>query len=99
MTRLSILLCATTFACAATGAARTEIAPSASGWDTDATAPTVHEVASAAAQARARHCRTPSCKAIITIHDLADILQYEVATRTVLPACMSGTGRGSPADA
>ena len=77
MTRLSILLCAATFACAAVSAARAETAPPASGWDPDGTAPTVHDVASAAARARATHCRTPSCKAIITIHELVDILYYE----------------------
>lgn len=78
MTRLSILLCAATFACAATGAARAETSPSASSWDPDGTAPTAHDVAAAAARARASHCRTPSCKAIITIHELVRIALYEI---------------------
>lgn len=78
MTRLFILLCVATIACAATGAARAATAPSASGCDPDGTAPTVHDVASAAARARATHCRTSSCKAIIAIHELANIFRYEV---------------------
>ena len=51
--------------------------PSTSGWDPDKTAPTVDDVASAAARAGATHCRTSSCKAIIVIHELANIVQYE----------------------
>ena len=52
--------------------------PSESRWDPNETAPTVDDVASAAAHARATHCRTSSCKAIIVIHELSDIVEYEI---------------------
>ena len=52
--------------------------PSALGWNPDDTAPTVRDVASAAAQARAMHCKTSSCKAIIIIHELANIEEYKI---------------------
>ena len=96
MTRLSILLCVATVACAATGMARAATVLPASGWDPDGTMPTVHDVALAAAQARATHCRTPSCKAIITIHELADITRYEIGDANGLASLH--VGNRSPVD-
>ena len=78
MTKFSILLCVAVFTCAATPVARTATLPSASRWNPDETKPTVDDVASAAAHARATHCRTSSCKAIIVIHELSDIEFYAV---------------------
>ena len=79
MTKLFILLCIAVLACAAAGsAAEAATTWSASRWDPDETAPTEHDVASAAAHARAMHCRTSSCKAIIVIHELSDIEEYEI---------------------
>ncbi len=52
-------------------------APSAPVWNPDDTAPMTNDVASAAARARATHCTTPSCQAIIVIHELVDIARFE----------------------
>ncbi len=78
MTKLSILLGVAVLACAAAPAAREAAVPSASSWNPDETAPIEHDVASAAAHARATHCRTSSCKAIIIIHELSDIEEYKI---------------------
>ena len=75
--RASTLFCAAILAFAAIGAARSAAVASVSVWDPDMTAPSVDDVAAAAARARAAHCRTSSCKAIVAIHELADNLQYE----------------------
>ena len=69
-----VLFYAAIFAFAAIGAASATVA-SASGWDPDMTAPTIDDVA--AARARAAHCRTSSCKAIVTTDKLMKIEQYE----------------------
>ena len=79
MTKSFVLLCVAMFACAATPAARGETpVPSESRWNPNETAPTVDDVASAAAQARSTHCRTSSCKAIIVIHKLWLIEKYKM---------------------
>ena len=71
------LLCIAVLACAVTGAAAAATVLSTSLWDPDETAPTVDDVASAATRATTTHCRTSSCGAIVVIHEMADILQYE----------------------
>ncbi|WP_428377624.1 hypothetical protein [Lichenicoccus sp.] len=58
-------------------AAATAAAASAHDWNPDDTLPSTDEVASAAAHALATHCQTASCKAIIVIHELADIEIFE----------------------
>ena len=79
MTKLSVLLCVAVLASAAAGGAAGAATPlSSSRWDLDETAPTLDDVASAAAHARAMHCRTSSCRANIVIHELADIAEYEI---------------------
>ena len=78
MNKLFVLLCVAIFAYAANLAARGAPVPSGSRWNPDETAPTVDDVASAAAHARATHCRTSSCKAIIVIHELWVIERYKM---------------------
>jgi hypothetical protein len=78
ITKLSILICVALLACAAIPAADGAGVPSASRWNPDETAPTVDDVAAAAAHARAMHCRASSCQAIIVIHELLDIEKYKI---------------------
>ena len=71
-----VLLCLSALCCnSMTGAVAA--APAGAQWNPDDTAPMTNDVASAAAHARATHCKTPSCKAIIVIHELIDIARYE----------------------
>ena len=70
-----VLFCAAALCCSGMPATKGTAAPAA--WNPDDTAPMTNDIASAAAHARAIHCRTPSCKAIIVIHELLDIARYE----------------------
>ena len=76
--RATILLCVAALGFAASCDARRAPTSLVALWDPDQTAPTVHDVASAAARAHTTHCRTSPCKAIIVIHELAGIWLYEV---------------------
>ena len=76
MRNLLVLLCSLALCCnGMTGTMAA--APSAPVWDPDDTAPMMNDVASAAAHARAAHCRTWSRKAIVVIHKLVDIARFE----------------------
>ncbi len=77
MNKLLLLLCTAMFCCNGMIGAMAA-APSAREWNPDDTAPMTNDVASAAARARATHCRTPSCKAIIVIHELVDIARFDL---------------------
>ena len=68
MKKLLLLLCSMAFCCNGMNAAAATL--STPVWNPDDTAPMTDDVASAAARARATHCETPSCKAIIVIHEL-----------------------------
>ena len=59
-------------------------------WDPDDTAPMTDDVASAAAHARSTHCKTPSCKAIIVIHELIDIARFEDGDANGLASLYAG---------
>ena len=76
MSRFLLLSCLTLL-WAGTSSAAGSPTLSAAGWDPDATAPLVPDVEAAAAHARAIDCETPSCKAIIVIDKLLDIMQFE----------------------
>ena len=75
MRRLLAPLCLAALCCSGMAAGKGDAASVA--WSPDDTAPMTNDVASAAAHARAIHCQTPSCKAIIVIHELIDIARYE----------------------
>ena len=76
MKKLLVLLCFAALCCSGmTGALA--VAPAAPEWSPDDTPPMQDDVASAAAHARASHCKTPSCKAIIVIDKLVPIAWFE----------------------
>ncbi|WP_428375981.1 hypothetical protein [Lichenicoccus sp.] len=62
----------------------------AQDWNPDETAPMTNAVASAAAHARATLCKTPSCKAIIIIHELVDIARFEDGNANGLASLNTG---------
>ena len=76
MKRLLLLLCSAILCCNGMTEATAAALP-APVWNPDDTAPMTNDVASAATHARAIHCKTPSCRAIIVIHELVDIARFE----------------------
>ena len=75
--RVFYLSCLMTVGAGLIGPARSGLA-SAGSWTPDMTVSTVAGVASAAAHVRATRCETSSCKAIVVVHELMDIAQYEI---------------------
>ncbi len=77
MRQLLAMLCWGALCCSGMTVAPATSAFAAAEWNPDDTAPMTNDVASAAAHARAIHCKTPSCKAIVIIHGMINIARYE----------------------
>ncbi len=90
MRTLFALLCLGALCCNGFTPSLRAAAPAASAWNPDDTAPMTNDVASAAAHVRTVHCKTSSCKAIIIIHELADIAIFEIGDANGVASLYTG---------
>ena len=90
MKKIFCLLCIAALCYSNVLAAQAAI-PAGAMWNPDDTTPTLIDVASAAARARATRCNTASCKAIIVINELIDIARYEDGDANGVASLYRGT--------
>ncbi len=90
MRKLLVLLCAAALCFSGTTGATGPIAPATAEWNPNKTAPMTNDVAVAAAYAHSIHCKTPSCKAIIVIHELIDIARFEYGDANGIASLYTG---------